>query len=185
MVEKLNFDDKIIETFAIKTISASYNPIYGEFNWNEKADNFDFIHHNLGVGLEVSVVITQNTQAVVSYEHSHRKNLDSIKQVKTDSNGNILSYYGGSFCELRKLIIERIARKNLKAQRHLKKYNVECQLCLCVDDGGLFEYKEEFDFLLQNKILENTIFRKIFIITRSLFLVYENGAITSYQRKLS
>ena len=119
MQNKLDFSDGTIEPFALKTISCSYDSIYSSFIWNQKADDFDFIHHNLGIGLEVSVVITQNTQTVVSYENSHRKHLESIKQVKTDSSDNILSYYGGSFCELRKLIIERIARKNSKVQRHL------------------------------------------------------------------
>ena len=185
MRDILNFDDAIIEPFAVRTITHSYDSIYNDFIWNKKADDFDFVHHKLGIGLEVSVIITKNIQTVVSYQNSHRKNLNLIKQVKTDENGKILSYYGGSLYELRKLIIDRILRKNTKAKRHLKNPIETCQLCLCVDDGGLFEYKEEFDFLFQNKILENTIFNKIFIITRSLFLVYENGAITSLQRKLS
>ena len=48
----------------------------GTFNiWNQKADDFDFVHQGLGIALEVSLVITKNTQNVVSYQNSFRKDI--------------------------------------------------------------------------------------------------------------
>jgi hypothetical protein len=58
------------------------------------------------------------------------------------------------------------------------------ELCLCVDDGGWFEYIEEFDFLRENAVMENLIYKRIFIITSKLFLVYENNKIVEYKRKI-
>ena len=184
MENKLDYSDKIIEAFAIRTIAASYNPIYNEFFWNKKANDFDFVHHDLGIALEVSVVITQNTQKVLSYQNSFHKDISTIKQATIDDSGRILSWYGGSFEELKHLIIKRIISKNSKAKKHLRNGIKECQLCLCVDDGGWFERKEEFDFLINNISIQSTIFSKTFIITSSLFLVYENNEIKDYQRKL-
>ena len=60
----------------------------------------------------------------------------------------------------------------------------ECQLCLCVDDGGWFEKESEFDFLKSIKLGEDVIFSKLFIITSSLFLVYEGDEIVRYTRKV-
>lgn len=180
MLENLDYSDKKIEQFAIEKISTVYSPVYGDFIWNQKAYDFDFVHHELGIALEVSVIITKNTQNVVSYQHSFRKDIATIKQAKVDENGRLLSWYGGSVGELRRLIIERINRKNTKAKNHIRDGIVECQLCLCIDDGGWFERKEEFDFLKEISLLTDTVFNKIFIISSSLFLVYENREITNY-----
>jgi hypothetical protein len=180
MANKLDYRDEKIEQFAIEKLTFAYNSIYNDFIWNQKADDFDFIHQNLGIALEVSVIITKNTQNVLSYQNSFRKNIATIKQAKVDENGRLVSWYGGSVGELRRLIIERINRKNAKAKKHLREEIVECQLCLCIDDGGWFERKEEFDFLKEITLLKDTVFNKIFIITSSLFLVYENNEIASY-----
>lgn len=180
MEDKLDYSDEKIEQFAIETLASLYNPVYNDFIWNQKADDFDFIHQNLGIALEVSVIITKNTQNVLSYQNSFRKDITTIKQAKVDENGRLVSWYGGSVGELRRLIIERINRKNAKAKKHIKDGIVECQLCLCIDDGGWFERKEEFDFLKERISLEDTLFKKIFIITSSMFLVYENNEISKY-----
>lgn len=180
MAAPLDYSDEKTEQFAIKKISTIYSPVYSDFVWNQKADDFDFVHQELGVALEVSLVITKNTQNVVSYQHSFRKDITTIKQAKVDDTGRLLSWYGGSVGELRRLIIERINRKNTKAKKHIREGIAECQLCLCIDDGGWFERKEEFDFLKERLSLENTLFKKIFIITSSMFLVYENNEITKY-----
>ena len=183
MRQKLNYKDNVLEPFALKTIASFYDSIYNDFIWNKKADNFDFIHSGLGIALEISTIITKNTQKVVAYEHSVRPDIRSIKQAKTDINGNLISWYGGSGFEIKNLILERIECKNAKAQKHFISNFKECQLCLCVDDGGWFESVEEFDFLKESPLVKNMIFSKIFIITRDLFLVYENNQIASYQRK--
>ena len=184
MKSKLNFKDSIVEPFAMQTISRSYSSIYSSFSWNEKADDFDFIHLESGIGLEVTSVLTANTKKVLSYENSFRPNVNSIKDGKTDYDGNLLSYYGGSCIELRNLIISSIEKKDSKAQKHLREEITKCELCLCVDDGGWFKSVEEFNFFIENKVIESTVFDKIFIITSRLFLVYENNKITSYQRKI-
>ena len=183
MEDKLNYSDKTIEPFAIEIISASYNPIYKEFHWNKKADDFDFVHYDLGIGLEVSVIISANTQKVVAYQNSFRKDINSIRGAKTNENGDLSAWYGGSGLELRRLIIDRIHTKNAKAQKHISNIISECHLCLCIDDGGWFQRAEEFDFLKTINSVSKTIFSKIFIVTSSLFLVYEKQEITTYERK--
>ena len=180
MADKLNYSDEKTEQFAIEKLTSVYNSIYNDFIWNQKADDFDFVHQELGIALEVSLVITKNTQNVVSYQNSFRKDITTIKQAKVDDTGRLLSWYGGSVGELRRLIIERINRKNTKAKKHIREGIAECQLCLCIDDGGWFERKEEFDFLKERFSLEDTLFTKIFIITSSMFLVYENNEIIKY-----
>ena len=180
MAYKLDFSDEKTEQFAIKKLASVYNSIYNDFIWNQKADDFDFVHQELGIALEVSLVITKNTQNVVSYQNSFRKDITTIKQAKVDDTGRLLSWYGGSVGELRRLIIERINRKKTKAKKHIREGIAECQLCLCIDDGGWFERKEEFDFLKERLSLEDTLFKKIFIITSSMFLVYENNEIIKY-----
>ena len=180
MADKLNYSDEKTEQFAIEKLTSVYNSIYNDFIWNQKADDFDFVHQELGIALEVSLVITKNTQNVVSYQYSFRKDITTIKQAKVDDTGRLLSWYGGSVGELRRLIIERINRKNTKAKKHIREGIAECQLCLCIDDGGWFERKEEFDFLKERFSLEDTLFTKIFIITSSMFLVYENNEIIKY-----
>ena len=180
MADKLDFSDEKTEQFAIKKLASVYNSIYNDFIWNQKADDFDFVHQELGIALEVSLVITKNTQKVVSYQNSFRKDITTIKQAKVDDTGRLLSWYGGSVGELRRIIIERINRKKTKAKKHIREGIAECQLCLCIDDGGWFERKEEFDFLKERLSLEDTLFKKIFIITSSMFLVYENNEIIKY-----
>ena len=184
MSGKLDYSDKIIEPFAIKTIANSYDSIYNNFLWNKKKDDFDFINNALGIGLEISVVITKNTQTVVSYQNSFHKDITTIKQASLDESGELRGWYGGSCGELRNLIIERIFLKNTKAIKHIRAEINECQLCLCVDDGGWFEKESEFDFLKSIKLGKDVIFRKVFIITSSLFLVYESDKIIRYPRKV-
>lgn len=96
MADKLDYRDKKIEQFAIEKLTFAYNSIYNDFVWKQKADDFDFIHQNLGIALEVSVIITKNTQNVLSYQNSFRKNIVTIKQAKVDKNGRLVSWYGGS-----------------------------------------------------------------------------------------
>ena len=184
MENKLNYSDKIIEPFAIKTIEASYDSMYGDFCWNQKADDFDFIHRSFGIALEVSVIITKNTQTVLAYQNSFHKDHTTIKQANIDEKGELRSWYGGSVGELRQMIIERINIKNTKANKHFRSEIKDCQLCLCIDDGGWFEHVWEFDFLKSIELNKNVVYSKIFIITSSLFLVYENGEITSYTRNI-
>ena len=184
MENKLDYSDKITEPFAITTIANFYDTVYNSFLWNEKTDDFDFSHYDLGIGLEVSVIITSNTQKVLSYQNSIRKDIKSIRGAKINSNGELSAWYGGSGFELQKLIIDRISRKNSKAKRHLSDKITECQLCLCIDDGGWYQREDEFEFLKTSKVVSEMIFSKLFIITSSLFLVYEKNRITSCNRKL-
>ena len=182
MADNLDYLNEKIEQFAIEKLTSVYNSIYNDFIWNQKADDFDFVHQELGIALEVSLVITKNTQNVVSYQNSFRKDITTIKQAKVDDTGRLLSWYGGSVGELRRLIIERINRKNTKAKKHIREGIAECQLCLCIDDGGWFEKESEFAFLKSIKLSKDVMFRKIFIITMSLFLVYEDDEIVRYTR---
>lgn len=178
-MEKLNYKKELVEPFALNTIACSYDKSYKYYLWNKSEDNSDFVSPNGETSLEVSVVIPLNIQRAVVFESSKKANISYVKDAEIGENGLLKKFYGGSIEELKQLIIERVYEKQDKAKNRNKKYTTY-ELCLCIDDGGLFEYEREMFFLLNHK----TIFSKIFLITSSRFFVLENETIVSYKRKI-
>lgn len=59
------------------------------------------------------------------------------------------------------------------------------ELCICTNDGALFNSELSFDFLLKSGILSEVCFSRIFIITSAHFFVIENSKIKDFMRKIS
>lgn len=184
----LDYNSNIMELFAQKTISLSYNSIYSTFDWNKKADDFDFTSPDKKIALEVVSVIPENNIEASKYEKvlakGKKPTSKKIKMAKIDTSGSLISYYGGSMTEIRKAFIKAIETKQEKALKRLIKYDVY-ELCICTDDGALFDSDLSFDFLLESKILSKACFSRIFIITSEHFFVIENSTITEFERKIS
>ena len=185
-MEKLKYSKNIVEEFAIKVISNSYDELYSNFVWNKQKDDFDFISTDDLAALEVTLCIDKNVEQVLSYESSLSKgnNPDPFRIKNShidDKNKELLLYYGGSMEEMRKLVIEKIKEKEEKRKNRSKKYN-RYELCLCVDDGSLFNRPADFEFIIGSGILSKTKFSRLFIITCSNFYVIENNKIKEYKR---
>lgn len=85
--------------------------------------------------------------------------------------------------EIREKITSAIRIKEEKRLKRKKKYR-NYELCFCIDEGGLFNTKFDFDFVINKKLLESTGFSRLFIITTNNFFVIERNGITSYEKKL-
>ena len=184
----LDYNSNIMELFAQKTISLSYNSIYSTFDWNKKADDFDFTSPDKKIALEVVSIIPKNIIEACKYEKELAKGKKptskNIKMAKIDTSGSLISYYGGSMTEIRRAFINAIKIKHEKAIKRPIKYAVY-ELCICADDGALFDSDLSFDFLLESDLLSKVCFSKIFIITSAHFFVIENSTITEFERKIS
>ncbi|MBO5338685.1 MAG: hypothetical protein J6A96_03170 [Clostridia bacterium] len=184
----LDYSSNIIEPFAQTTISLSYDNVYSTFVWNKKADDFDFTSPDKKIALEVVSVIPENIIEACKYEKVLAKGKKptsiNIKMAKIDASGSLISYYGGSMTEIRRAIIKAIETKHEKAVKRLIKYDVY-ELCICTDDGALFNSNLSFDFLLESELLSKACFSRIFIITSAHFFVIENSIISEYERKIS
>ena len=184
------YDKNIIEEFAIRTISKSYDYKYLLYVIPKDTDNFDAVSYNGDSGLEITLITSPNNKSAYVYEKlffTGKKELkkNHIKGAKFKPNNELFQWIGGNINEIKKMIQDSIINKDKKALRRLSQNNYKLiELCLCVDDGGWFEHIEEFDFLRENAAMENLIFGRIFIITSKLFLVYENNKIIEYQRKI-
>ena len=134
----LDYNSNIMELFAQKTISLSYNSIYSTFDWNKKADDFDFTSPDKKIALEVVSIIPKNIIEACKYEKELAKGKKptskNIKMAKIDTSGSLISYYGGSMTEIRRAFINAIKIKHEKAIKRPIKYAVY-ELCVCADDG--------------------------------------------------
>lgn len=101
------YDKDSIEPFAINTIAQSFNERYAQYYSPKNTDNFDFISPDKQSALEVTLILPENERKEYEYEKALDKNgkanLHEIKGVKTDENDRILSYYGGSISEIKRL----------------------------------------------------------------------------------
>ena len=174
---KLNYSSNTIEQFAINILSLSYDCMYSDFIWNKKNDNFDYTSKDSKIALEVSLVIPENIERVLAYQNSNKPDISTIQLHKLDQNDNLIRYYGGSICELKKKIIDTIKKKNLKALRRQNNNIEKYQLCLCIHDGGLFEYPDEWDFLKSNIDIQVSIFNQIFLITDCKLFIFDKSNI--------
>ena len=86
--------------------------------------------------------------------------------------------------EIRELIQEYVCKKEQKRQnREIRKKKFDkYELCICVEEAGLFYKPEDFDFIIERDIMTDTKFSRIFIITCNNFYVIENNTIIEYQR---
>lgn len=73
--------------------------------------------------------------------------------------------------------------KERKRIRHAKLYK-RFELCLCIEEGGLFNTVQEFNFVIESDVLDTIGFSRIFLITVSNLFVIENKNIKEYKRKI-
>ena len=85
--------------------------------------------------------------------------------------------------EIRDIIINIINKKERKRIKRIRKY-CRYELCLCVNEGVLFNTPRDFEFIVDNGILCITEFSRLFLITCSNFYVIENNEIKEFKRKL-
>ena len=181
------YSKEIIEKFAINVVAKSFNKKYSTYFSPENSDNFDFISPDETEALEVTLVIPDNEQREYIYErekHKGKKDLKTnhIKNANFDSQGNIISYYGGSMPEIKNAILDSLERKQQKACKRLKDKNYQnIDLCFCIQDGSLFDL---FSFKIAFDNLDKYIFQNIFFITPSYFIRYNKKVgFKEYPRK--
>ena len=178
--ELYNISSDTYEEFSIKVLTLSYDSKYSNFIYHGKDDEFDYTSSDDDVALEVVSIIPDNIINAVKYENAMEKGKkpDSEKVLlsKTDSDGNLIMYYGGSIGEIKQKIKDSIQIKKNKTLRR-KKYK-KYKLCICIHDGGLLSSKESLYYLLKDDFLKNMIYDKVFFITRCNFYVWDR----SYQK---
>lgn len=186
-MDRLDYSSKRMEEFAIRVISKSYDCKYSKYIWHDKDDDFDFTSPDDKVALEVATILPQNIRNAIEYEKTidKGKKPDSSKvyNSKVDDIGELLYYHGSSMDEIRKLISVMVNKKEKKRKKRLKIYSLY-ELCLCINDGGLFNDKLDFDFIISSGILKTTFFSKLFLITASNFFVISDNLIVEYDRKI-
>lgn len=169
------YDKHIIEEFAIRTISKSYDSSYGLYLIPTDTDDFDGVSPDNRHALETTLVTSNNNMEAYKYEkqfaYGKRKpHTKRIKGAQLNVFGELTQWQGGPIAEIVEKIQKTIDEKESKAKKRLsiKKYET-VDLCICIDDGGWFDGK---DFSLINLTLNDTIFENIFFITSSLFFRY-------------
>ena len=170
------YSKTVIEPFAINTIGLSFDEKYLNYTQPLDTNNFDYISPDNKNALEVTLVATNNEFEAYTYEKELSKGKSNLKAPKikwlrvNPDNGRIKMYYNGSFGELRKIIVNKIKMKQLKAQKRLEnKHYDTVDLCLCIVEGGLFDLNS-FQISFEN--LDISVFENIFFITRSVFVIY-------------
>ncbi len=186
-MKRLDYSSKVMEEFAIRVISKAYDSKYSKYIWHDKDDDFDFTSPDDQVALEVATILPKNIRNAIEYEQAIDKGKKpdpaKVYNSKVDDDGELLFYYGGSMEEIGKSINKMIEKKENKRKKRAKKYNLY-ELCLCIDDGGLFNNKLNFDFIIRSGILKITEFSKLFLITSSNFFVISDDLIVEYARKI-
>ena len=181
---RLNYSSAYMEEFAIRVISKSFSILYAEYTWHNKEDDFDFTCPNESVALEVATIISKNTKNAIEYEKSLDSgkipNINKVINAGINSKRELVKYHGGSLTEIRKAIIEMIIKKENKRIKRKKKYD-RYELCLCIEDGSLFNAPYDFEFIIDSCVLKSTGFSRLFLITCSNFYVIENNLIKEYK----
>ena len=176
------YDKNIIEEFAIRTISKSYNKDYGLYRQPNDTDDFDGVSSSGEYALEITLVISPNNMSAYVYEKLFSQGKNSlqykhIKGAKLKSNKELFQWQG-DISQIKNLLQEAISKKEEKTRQRLSKTSYKSvDLCVCVEDNGWFASENEFCLFVGNNVFKETLFRKIFIITSRLFLVYENNKI--------
>ena len=183
------YDKKIIEEFAIRTISKSFDSKFSLYTSPKDTDNFDFISPNKKEALEITTVISKNEMKAYIYEKElscGKNNLkpNKISNVKLREDGTLYSYDGGSMCEIRQKILDIIKKKHEIATKRKENTCVDIvDLCICMVDGSLYDINS-FEIQFSN-LLEESIFKNIFFITPSYFIKYNKECgFEEYDRKI-
>lgn len=181
------FSKEIIEPFAIKTITASFDSRYNTYLSPSDSDNFDYISPSGDCAVEITTVIPENEMNMYVYEKlkaNGKDNLDLSKIIglRLKDNGEIYAYYGGSIGEIVIAINKSIKNKRHKALNRIKKKTYKyINLAICMVDGSLFDL---FSFELNFKDLNSEPFHNIFFITPSHFIRYNKDiGFMEYPRK--
>lgn len=184
-MKRLNYSSAIMEEFAIRAISKSFDESYSNYIWHDKDDDFDFTSLDDTIALEVATILPSNVINAIKYEKAldTGKTPDAKKVISAhiDDEGELLTYYGGSMDEIRNAVIEMINKKEIKRNKRVKKY-CRYELCLCIDEGALFNTPSDFEFIVNSRILNFTGFSRLFLITCNNFYVIENNKISEYSR---
>lgn len=182
------YDKNIIEPFALKTISKSFSENYSKYFSPKDLDNFDYISEDGISALEITTVIPLNVMEAYKYEKLLNQGnktpcTKTIADVKTTDDGSLVSYYGGSIHEIKINVSKAISKKNDKAKKRIINSKIKtADLCVCIEDGGLFE-KKDFESFFSN--LNETLFENIFFITSSHFISYnKNEGFIEHERKI-
>lgn len=171
----LRYDKEVMEPFALKTIGLSFNRRYLEYYSPYDSDNFDYISPNNDKGLEITTVISYNEIEAYVYEKhkaegKQKLDLSRIKYGKADENGKLVFYFGGTMEEIKQKIIIAINKKQQKAEKRLAKCSFsDIDLCICINDGGLFDLNSFELFFID---LQKYLFKNIFFITSSHFICF-------------
>ena len=77
------YSKEIIESFAISTISKSFDAEYGDYYSPQNTNNFDFISRDNTKAIEITVVFSENNQAsTTAKSHKNKREpsfLDPLK----------------------------------------------------------------------------------------------------------
>ena len=115
------YSKEIIEPFAISTIAKSFDSEYGNYYSPKDTNNFDYLSLDGTKAIEITVVVPENEKQGMIYEKELAKgkhpSVGKVSRAKTNENGNLISYRGGSMSEIRSKIKERIEEKNAKANK--------------------------------------------------------------------
>ncbi|MBR7163885.1 MAG: hypothetical protein IKD21_02840 [Clostridia bacterium] len=183
------YDKKIIEEFAIRTISKSFDSKFSLYDSPEDTNNFDFISPNKKEAIEITTVIPENEMQAYIYEKElycgkNNLNPNKISNVKLREDGTLYSYNGGSMYEIGQKILEIIKKKHEIAIKRKENTCIDIvDLCICMVDGSLYDINSfEIQF---SDLLEESIFRNIFFITPSSFIKYNKQCgFEEYDRKI-
>jgi hypothetical protein len=179
------YDNDVIEKFAVRAISESFDESYGQYIFPNNPDNFDAISADGQKALEITLVITKNQRSAYEYEKEfvkgkHNLKTKHIENIKLKDNGELLQFIVHPN-EIKKQTQSAIHIKNEKAKNRLiqKKYS-SVDLCICIDDGGWFDFN---DFINMGLLLDFCLFENIFFITSSLFFRYtKTNGFEQYKR---
>ncbi len=184
-MNRLDYGSKKMEKFAITIISKSFDNSYDNYLWHDKDDDFDFTNPNGTIALEVATIIPLNEINAIQYEKALDKgktpDVTKVDWAHIDKDCELIAYYGGSADEIRASVLSMINKKEEKRIKRLKKY-IRYELCLCIDEGALFNMPDNFNFIVESGVLKTTGFSRLFLITCSNFYVIENNIIQEYKR---
>ena len=164
------YDKKVIEEFALRVISKSYDLKFSTYVSPKDTDNFDFVSIDGAKALEVTTVISENEMSAYIYEkelNKGKKNLSAkkIRDAKLKEDGALVFWYGGGLNEIKNIILTTIQKKHNIAIHRMENTNIELvDLCICMVDGSLYDLRS-FEIAFYG--LEKYIFKNIFFITPS------------------
>lgn len=173
------YDKKVIEEFALRVTSKSYDLIFSTYVSPNDTDNFDFVSIDGAKALEVTTVISENEISAYIYEKELSKgkkklSVEKIRDAKLKEDGTLAFWYGGGLNEIKNTILTAIEKKHSIAIHRMKNTNIKLvDLCICMVDGSLYDLRT---FEIAFHSLEKYIFKNIFFITPSYFIRYSKEA---------